>query len=67
MSWLLVVQPDIVQADVRKALCAEISERVVVAEDLEHALSRIDPEFGLRCLADDDHKGQPEPGARESV
>jgi len=43
MSWLLVVQPDTVQADVlRKALCAEISERVVVAEDLDHALSLID-------------------------
>ena len=43
MSWLLVIQPDAVQADVlRKALYAEISEQVVVAEELDYALSLID-------------------------
>jgi hypothetical protein len=43
MSWLLVIQPDAVQADIlRKALYAEISEQVVVAGELDYALSLID-------------------------
>jgi len=43
MSWLLVVQPDSVQADVlREALRAYISEDVVVADSLDNALSSID-------------------------
>jgi hypothetical protein len=43
MSWLLVVQPDSVQADVLcEALRAQISEDVVVAGSLDDALSSID-------------------------
>jgi CheY-like chemotaxis protein len=43
MSWLLVVQPDSVQADVlREALRAQVSEDVVVADSLDDALSSID-------------------------
>jgi CheY-like chemotaxis protein len=43
MSWLLVVQPDSVQADaLREALGAHISEEVVVADSLDNALSSID-------------------------
>jgi PilZ domain len=43
MSWLLVVQPDSVQADVlRQALLAYTSEDVVVADSLDNALSSID-------------------------
>ena len=43
MSWLLVVQPDSVQADaLRETLRAHISEDVVVAESLDEALSLID-------------------------
>jgi len=43
MSWLLIIQPDTVQADVlRNALYAEISEQVVVAEELDYALWLID-------------------------
>ena len=43
MSWLLVVQPDSVQADaLRETLRAHISEDVVVAESLDDALSLID-------------------------
>lgn len=43
MSWLLVVQPDSVQADVlREALLAHTSEDVVVANSLDDALSAID-------------------------
>jgi hypothetical protein len=43
MSWLLVVQPDSVQADtLREALRAHISEDVVVVESLDDALSSID-------------------------
>jgi hypothetical protein len=43
MSWLLVVQPDSVQADMlRAALGSHVSEDVVVAESLDEALSSID-------------------------
>ena len=43
MSWLLVVQPDAVQADVlREALRTHVSEDVVVADSLDDALSSID-------------------------
>ena len=43
MSWLLVVQPDAVQADVLcEALRAHLSEDVVVADSLDSALSSID-------------------------
>jgi len=43
MSWLLVVQPDSVQADVlREALRANTSEDVVVADSLDDALYSID-------------------------
>lgn len=43
MSWLLVVQPDSVQADVlREALRAHISNKVVVVASLDEALSVID-------------------------
>ena len=43
MSWLLVVQPDSVQADVLcEALRAHLSEDVVVADSLDSALSSID-------------------------
>ena len=43
MSWLLVVQPDSVQADIlREALLAHTSEDVVVADSLDNALSSID-------------------------
>jgi hypothetical protein len=43
MSWLLVVQPDSVQADVLcEALRAHTSENVVVADSLDNALSYID-------------------------
>ena len=43
MSWLLVVQPDSVQADaLREALCAHISQDVVVADSLDDALFSID-------------------------
>ena len=43
MSWLLVVQPDSVQADaLREALRAHTSEDVVVADSLDDALSWID-------------------------
>jgi hypothetical protein len=43
MSWLLVVQPDAVQADVlREALRAHVSEDVVVAHSLDDALGSID-------------------------
>ena len=43
MSWILVVQPDSVQAHaLRETLRAHISEDVVVAESLDEALSLID-------------------------
>jgi hypothetical protein len=43
MSWLLVVQPDAVQAGMlRAALSAHVAEDVVVAESLDEALSSID-------------------------
>jgi len=43
MAWLLVVQPDSVQADVLcEALRAHVSEDVVVADSLDSALSSID-------------------------
>lgn len=48
MSWLLVVQPDAVQADMlRAALYADVSEDVMVAESLDEALSSID-----QCIPD---------------
>src|SRR5262245_55154130 len=48
MSWLLVVQPDSVQADVlREALRTQLSEDVVVADSLDNALSSID-----QCIPD---------------
>jgi hypothetical protein len=43
MSWLLVVQPDSVQADtLLHALRAYVSQKVIVAHSLEDALSSID-------------------------
>lgn len=43
MSWLLVVQPDPVQAGVlREALSGQVSEDILVAESLDVALSAID-------------------------
>jgi CheY-like chemotaxis protein len=43
MSWLLVVQPDSVQADaLRQALRAHVSEDIVVAESLDDALALIE-------------------------
>ena len=48
MSWLLVVQPDAVQAEVlREALRTHVSEDVVVAGSLDDALSSID-----QCIPD---------------
>ena len=48
MSWLLVVQPDAVQADVlREALRTHVSEDVVVADSLDDALFSID-----QCIPD---------------
>jgi hypothetical protein len=43
MSWLLALQPDLVQADaLRAALPGHISEEVVVVDSLDAALSSID-------------------------
>jgi CheY-like chemotaxis protein len=43
MSWLLVVQPDAVQAGaLREALLAQLTEDVVVADSIQEALALID-------------------------
>src|SRR5262245_4686039 len=48
MSWLLIVQPDSVQADLlREALRTHVSKDVVVADSLDNALSSID-----QCIPD---------------
>src|SRR5215813_2525043 len=43
MSWVLVIQPDSLQADaLRAAFSAHVSEDIIIAESIDDALSSID-------------------------